>query len=374
MKLDGTLHVGAPNIGSREKFFERVNGMFDRRWLTNRGELVQELEQKLADYLGVKHCISMCNGTVALEIAIRALGLEGEVIVPSLTFIASAHALLWQEITPVFCDIDRESYNIDPKQIEKHITPKTSAIMGVHLYSRPCDIEALQAMADRHGIKLLFDAAHAFGCSHNGKMIGNFGDCEVLSFHATKFFNTFEGGAIATNNDGLAEKIRLMQNFGFNGMDNVEYIGTNGKMTEICAAMGLTNLEGLDEFVGINQRNYEVYRDGLSKIPGLSLIEFNEAEKCNWQYIVVEVGNDHPLSRDELMEKLHAQNIRARRYFWPGCHRMEPYRSLQPNAGMMLPITEAVAERLLVLPTGTGVDKITIDLICRSIRKKPCES
>jgi dTDP-4-amino-4,6-dideoxygalactose transaminase len=363
MKLDRTLHVGAPNIGSREKFFERVNGMFDRRWLTNRGELVQELEQKLADYLGVKHCISMCNGTVALEIAIRALGLEGEVIVPSLTFIATAHALQWQEITPVFCDIDRDSYNIDPREIEKHITPKTSAIMGVHLYSRPCDIEALQALADKHGIKLLFDAAHAFGCSHNGKMIGNFGDCEVLSFHATKFFNTFEGGAITTNNDELAEKIRLMQNFGFNGMDNVEYIGTNGKMTEICAAMGLTNLEGLDEFVGINKRNYDAYKEGLAKIPGLSLIEFNEAEKCNWQYIVVEVGNDHPLSRDELLEKLHAQNIRARRYFWPGCHRMEPYRSLQPNAGMMLPVTEEVARRILVLPTGTAINTDMVGMI-----------
>ncbi|MBT8042906.1 MAG: aminotransferase class I/II-fold pyridoxal phosphate-dependent enzyme [Kiritimatiellales bacterium] len=354
--IDRTLHVGAPNIGDRESFHHYVDEIFDRRWLTNRGELVQEFEQKLADYLGVKHCITMCNGTVALEIAIRALDLKGEVIIPSLTFIATAHALQWQEITPVFCDIDRETYCMDPAEVEKHITPKTTAIMGVHLYSRPCDVEALQAVADKHGLKLLFDAAHAFGCSHKGTMIGNFGECEVFSFHATKFFNTFEGGAITTNNDALADKIRLMQNFGFERMDKVVYIGTNGKMNEICAAMGLTNLKDLCEFLQINKRNYEAYKEGFQNISGLKLIEFDESEHCNRQYIVVEVLDEYPLSRDKLMEKLHAQNIRVRRYFWPGCHRMEPYKSLQPNAGMMLPVTETIADRILVFPTGTAID------------------
>jgi dTDP-4-amino-4,6-dideoxygalactose transaminase len=356
MSFDQMLHVGAPNIGNRDRFLERVKAMFERRWLTNRGELVQEFEQKLADYLGVKHCISMCNGTVALEIAIRAMDLKGEVIIPSLTFIATAHALQWQEITPVFCDIDRNTYCIDPNQIEKHITPRTSAIMGVHLYSRPCDIEALQTVADKHGLKLLFDAAHAFGCSHNGTMIGSFGSCEVMSFHATKFFNTFEGGAITTNDDDLADKVRLMQNFGFVKMDDVGYIGTNGKMTEICAAMGLTNLEDLDGFVEINRSNYNAYKTGFDDIPGLKLITLNEHERCNWQYIVVEVDDEYPLSRDELMKKLHEQNIRVRRYFWPGCHRMEPYKSLQPNAGNLLPKTEEAASRILVFPTGTAVN------------------
>ncbi len=365
MKFDKILHVGAPNIGNREQFDKYVDGIFERRWLTNRGKLVCDFEKELEDYLGVKHCITMCNGTVALEIAIRALGLTGEVIVPSLTFIATAHALQWQQITPVFCDIDRNSYNIDPKEVERHITPETSAIMGVHTYSRPCDIDALQKITDKHGIKLLFDAAHAFGCSYKGQMIGNFGECEVFSFHATKFFNSFEGGAIATNDDVLAEKIRLMQNFGFEGMDNVTYIGTNGKMTEICAAMGLTNLSQIDEFLEINRRNYEAYNNAINNIKGLSLIEFDKEEKCNRQYIVVEVVDDYPLSRDELMTKLHKSNVRARRYFWPGCHRMEPYRSLQPNSGMMLSVTEEVAERLLVLPTGTCVDESKIKQIGR---------
>ncbi len=366
--FEQTLHVGAPNIGDRSKFIDRVNTMFDRRWLTNRGQLVQEFEHKLADYLGVKHCISMCNGTVALEIAIRALGLTGEVIIPSLTFIATAHALQWQKISPVFCDIDRDTYCIDPKEVEKHITPRTTAIMGVHLYSRPCDIEALQTIADKHGIKLLFDAAHAFGCSNNGKMIGNFGECEVMSFHATKFFNTFEGGAITTNNDELAEKARLMQNFGFQKMDSVGYIGTNGKMTEICAAMGLTNLEDLGKFLEINKLNYDTYKVGFERIPGLDLITITENENSNWQYIVVEVGDEYPLSRDELLDKLHSQNIRVRRYFWPGCHQMEPYRTLQPHASRQLPVTEEIASRILVFPTGTA---ITVEMVEKIVQE--CE-
>jgi dTDP-4-amino-4,6-dideoxygalactose transaminase len=363
MKFDKTLHVGSPNLGSREQFDKYVDGIFERKWLTNRGQLVREFEQKLAEYLGVKHCVTMCNGTVALEIAIRALGLTGEVIIPSLTFVATAHALQWQQITPVFCDIDRNTYNIDPNEIERHITPNTSAIMGVHTYSRPCDIDALQKIADKHGIKLLFDAAHAFGCSYKGQMIGNFGECEIFSFHATKFFNSFEGGAIATNNDELATKCRLMQDFGFAGMDDVVYIGTNGKMTEICAAMGLVNLENINKFLEINKRNYTAYKSAISDIKGLSLIEFDDSEKCNKQYMVLEVGADYPLSRDELMFKLHENNVLARRYFWPGCHKMEPYKSLQPNADEFLAVTEEVAERLLVLPTGTSVDETKIKQI-----------
>ena len=361
--LEHILHVGSPNTGCKEKFFKRVEGMFDRNWLTNRGPLVQEFEAELAAYLGVKYCITVCNGTVALEIAIRAMGLTGEVIIPSLTFIATAHALQWQEITPIFCDIDPKTYCINPAEIERHITSKTSGILGVHLYSRPCEIDKLSQIAKQHNLKLMFDSAHAFGCSYEGKMIGNFGDCEVFSFHATKFFNSFEGGAIATNDDQLAEKIRLMQNFGFAGMDNVTYIGSNGKMTEVCAAMGLTNLESLDSFVTVNRKNFEAYQKGLTDVPGIRLIRIDSSEQCNWQYVVIEVGDEYPLERDELLEKFHQRGILVRRYFWPGCHKMEPYRSLQPNAGLLLPQTEAVAAQILVLPTGTGVTTDDISFI-----------
>src|ERR1035441_9571296 len=256
LKFPSPLHVGRPNQGNRQRLIERINDMLDRNWLTNNGPFVQEFEKRVAEFVGVKHCIAMCNATVALEIATRALGLKGEVIVPAFTFIATAHSLQWQEITPVFCDIDPRTHNLDPARVEELITPKTTGIIGVHLWGRPCDVEALTEIAQRRNLTLMFDAAHAFGCSYGGKMIGGFGLAEVFSFHATKFCQTFEGGAIVTDNDELATKIRLMKNFGFGGYDNVIYIGTNGKMTEICAAMGLTNLESLEDFVAANRRNY----------------------------------------------------------------------------------------------------------------------
>src|ERR1035437_5832062 len=221
----------------------------------------------------------------------------------------------------------------------------------------------------RRNLTLMFDAAHAFGCSYRSRMIGNFGSAEVFSFHATKSFNTFEGGAIVTNDDGLAAKIRLMKNFGFCGYDDIEYIGTNGKMTEVAAAMGLTGLESLDEFIECNRRNYQQYKRELGGLPGVRLLAWNESERCNYQYIVIEVEEQlTEMGRDQLIQALHAENILARRYFYPGCHRMEPYRSFFPHAGLMLPATERVAQRLLVLPTGTTIGESEISGICAVIR------
>jgi len=358
------VHVGRPNVGNRERLLKRINDMLDRNWLTNDGPYVQQLEKQIAEFVGVRHCVAMCNGTVALEIAIRALGLTGEVLVPSFTFVATAHALQWQEITPVFCDIDARTHTIDPAQIEKMITPRTSGIIGVHTWGRGCDVEALEAIARRRSLHLLFDAAHAFACWHKGKPIGGFGRCEIFSFHATKFFNSFEGGAVATNDDSLAEKMRLMRNFGFRGNDNVIYIGTNGKMTEVCAAMGLTSLESVDEFVDINRRNYHAYRRGLDGIQGLTVMAYDESERTNYQYIVIEVDeHEAGLGRDELVQVLTAENVLARRYFFPGCHRMEPYRSYFPHASLMLPETEKLCRRVMVLPNGTSVDEKAISQI-----------
>jgi len=362
------LHVGRPNIGSRERLLQRINDMLDRRWLTNNGPYVQELEQRICDLLGVKHCVAMCNGTVALEIAIRALGLRGEVIIPSFTFIATAHALQWQEITPVFCDVAPGTHHIDPARAEELITPRTTGIIGVHVWGKACDVDALADIARRRNLKLMFDAAHAFACSYKGRMIGNFGDAEVFSFHATKFFNTFEGGAVVTNDDELAEKMRYMRNFGFAGYDKVEYVGINGKMSEVCAAMGLTSLESLDEFIAVNYRNYKAYERALADMPGLTLLRYDEGEKCNYQYIVVEVDEEAAgISRDQLVEFLHAHNVLARRYFYPGCHRMEPYRSYFPHAGLLLPETERLTRRVMSLPTGTAVDEDTVRQVCHLI-------
>ena len=363
------LHVGRPNIANRERFLELTGQMLDRRWLSNNGPLVQQFEQRIAAFLGVKHCICVCNATIGLEIAIRAAGLRGEVIVPSYTFIATAHALQWQEITPVFADMDPATHNLAPARIERHITPRTTAILGTHVWGRPCPVEQLSEIAERRGLKLMFDAAHAFGCSHQGQLIGGFGLAEVFSFHATKFLNSFEGGAITTNDDALAAKIRLMTNFGFSGYDNVIHLGTNGKMTEVCAAMGLTNLEGIADLVAVNRRNYEAYRTGLAAIPGIGLLAYDSAERGNYQYVVVEVDEAKSgLTRDELIRVLHAENVLARKYFWPGCHRMEPYRSLYPNAGLLLPKTESVAARVIVLPTGTAVTEADISKVCGILR------
>ena len=243
------LHVGRPNIGNHEDFLDLARGILERQWLSNNGPLAQEFERTIADYLGVEHCVAMCNGTIALEIATRALDMQGEVIVPSYTFVATAHALQWQEITPIFADIDPVTQTLDPDAVRRMITPRTTGILGVHLWGRPCAVEALQEIADEHDLSLMYDASHGFGCSHKGRLLGSFGQCEVFSFHATKFFNTFEGGAVVTNDDELAEKMRLMRNFGFHGYDNVIYPGTNGKMTEIAAAMGLTNFAELERFV-----------------------------------------------------------------------------------------------------------------------------
>lgn len=362
------LYVGRPNIGRREAFMKLAGEMFDRRWLSNNGPLVQELEQRIADYLGVKHCVAMCNGTIALEIAIRALKMTGEVILPSYTFIATAHALHWQGITPVFADIDPDTHNLDPEAVRRMITPKTTGIIGVHVWGRAAPVEELQAIAGELGLQLMFDAAHAFGCSLKGRMLGNFGRAEVLSFHATKFFNTFEGGAVVTNEDELAEEMKLMRNFGFQGFDNVIHPGTNGKMTEICAAMGLVNLDYLDEVIAANRRNYEAYREVLAGLPGLTLMPYDEGEKNNYQYVVVEVGPECAVSRDALVEALHKENVIARKYFWPGCHNMKPYRELFPHAGLVLPNTKTVADRVMLLPTGTTVTAEMVEDIGKLIR------
>ena len=362
------LHVGRPNIGDREKFLELVEGVLDRRWLSNDGPLVRELETRIADYLGVKHCISITNGTIALEILIRALGLTGEVIVPSFTFVATAHSLQWLGVTPVFADVDPDTHCLDPESVRKLITPRTTAIMGVHLWGRPAPVAELEEIARENDLALVFDAAHAFGVSAGDRMVGSFGRAEILSFHATKFYNTIEGGAIVTNDDHLAHTARLMRNFGFAGEDNVISEGTNGKLNEVCAAMGLANLDVIDDVIAVNKRNYHAYVDALAGIPGISVLPIDDVNKSNYQYIVMLVDESCPASRDDILAHLREQGVLARRYFWPGCHRMEPYRTLFPDLADRLPATELVAGRVVVLPTGTAVDQADIPVIAGLVR------
>ena len=362
------LHVGRPNLGDREAFLRRVNDIFDRRWLTNGGPYEREFEARVARIAGVKHCIAMCNATIALEIAIRAMGMRDEVIVPAFTFVATAHALQWQQITPVFCDINPATANIDPDAVEALITPRTTGIIGVHVWGRPCNVHALESIARRHNLQLLFDAAHALGCTHGGRPVGSFGNAEVYSFHATKFINSFEGGAIVTNDDDLAQRARLMRNFGFVDYDRVEHVGTNGKMSEVSAAMGLTSLEAMTDLISINRFNYNLYAQLLADIPGLTVMPFSTGEESNYQYVALKVDDVLTgISRDELQAVLSAERVLVRRYFYPGCHRMEPYAS-SVRGVPYLPHTDRLASQVLCVPTGSAVDSADIRAIANIMR------
>jgi dTDP-4-amino-4,6-dideoxygalactose transaminase len=237
------------------------------------------------------------------------------------------------------------------------------------LWGNPCEVDKLAQIASRHRLALLFDAAHATGCSIQSRFVGSFGLAEVFSFHGTKFINSLEGGAVTTNDDELAAQLRLMKNFGFAGFDKVVSWGTNGKMSEIAAAMGLTSLESMDDFITVNRRNYESYRLALKDIPGISLFAYRETVRNNYQYLVLTVdGSAAEVSRDRLIEALVAENVIARRYFYPGCHRMEPYRTLFPESGKNLPVTEKLCASVLVLPTGTAVGPAEIDTVAAIIR------
>jgi dTDP-4-amino-4,6-dideoxygalactose transaminase len=355
-------HVGRPNLGDRSALFDRIEGALDRGWLANDGPLVAEFERRVAELVEVEHCVATSSATTGLQLVARALELDGEVVMPSFTFAGTAHALGWLGITPVFADIDPATHNIDPDAVARAITPRTSAILAVHVWGRGCDVPALERIAQRHGIPLVLDAAPALGCTHAGQPIGGFGRAEVFSFHATKIASAGEGGVVSTHDPELARRLRLMRNFGFVDYDTVTELGTNAKMHELSAAMGLTSLDSLDRFIAVARDNHEHYVRELDDVPGLRLIEYPADERQNYHYVVAEV--DDPSLRDDLVAVLHAEHVLARRYFAPGCHRMQPYSSTQAR----LPATEALSESVLVLPTGTAIGDADIAKICAIIR------
>jgi dTDP-4-amino-4,6-dideoxygalactose transaminase len=372
--FDRPRHVGRPNLGDRRALMARIEGVLDRVWLTNNGPLVEEFERAVASIAGVRHCVATANGTLALEIAISAVGLRGEVVTTPFTFVATTHALARQGITPVFCDVDPRTHNIDPTKVEEVITPETTGILGVHLWGRPCAVDALGEIAQRRGLGLLYDAAHAIGCSDSGRMIGRFGRAETFSFHATKIVNAFEGGAVVTDDDDVAERARLVRNLGFADYDRVVTLGTNAKMNEVSAAMGLTSLESFEQFVTVNRAHHEAYQAVLDPVPGLAVMPYDDTERSTRQYVVVEVDEAAGLSRDNLQQILWAENVLARRYFHPGSHRQEPYRARCDALGVTLPETDRLAGRLLTLPTGTGVTAEDIAVITDIIRRAVTEA
>jgi dTDP-4-amino-4,6-dideoxygalactose transaminase len=344
------LHVGRPNIINREALISRINEAMDRRWLSNDGPLVNELEARFSDFLDVQHCIAVTNATTGLQLAAKALDIRGEVIVPSFTFIGTAHALAWIGLKLVFCDVLSENHTLNPDVVEEKINGKTGAILSVHLWGGASDIDALQQIADRHRIPLIFDAAHAIGSTYKKQRLGGFGALSVFSLHATKAINSLEGGLVTTNNDELAKKIRLMRSYGFESEDCVTMLGINAKMNEFSAAMGISNLEGYEFLRDHNHKLYAAYCNGLLGINGVSFLRANDKEENNYHYAVIAIDESAPIKRDTLHRVLVAENIYARRYFRPGCHLSPPY-CLSGNIDA-LPVTENLSATLLQLPTG----------------------
>ncbi|MCV6592325.1 MAG: aminotransferase class I/II-fold pyridoxal phosphate-dependent enzyme [Silicimonas sp.] len=366
--FDEMVHVGRPNMPNKRDFMERMDRMLDSGRLTNNGPMVGEFEDRVARISGVRDCVATCNGTVALELAIRALDMVGEVIVPSFTFVATVHSLWRQGIRPVFCDIDPVSHVLDVESVRSAITDRTTGILAVSLWGNDGRMEDLKCLADERGLRLLVDSAHSFGCGEMRPVAQGLCDAEVFSFHATKCVHAIEGGAIITDDDRLASKLRLMVNFGFAGEDLVQHTGTNGKMTEASAAMGLTSLEAMEEIFAHNRRNYFAYGRELAKIPGIRLMHRDRNEVQNFHYIVTEVDPDVVgIRRDDIVSALRLENIAARRYFHPGCHRMKPYSGLFPRAGLSLPNTERLSDRIMVLPNGLSMDDESIRRVTRRI-------
>lgn len=348
------LHVGQPNLADVDGLAEELVQVLRSGYLTNNGPRVREFESLVCRTTGVRHCIAICNATTALQIAARAMNLSGEVIVPSFTFIATAHAMNWIGLEPVFADVEPGSHTLDPISVVRCISPRTTAIVPVHLWGNVCSVDVLRCIAAEYGLRLLYDSSHAFGCALNGQSIGNFGDAEVFSFHATKFVHSVEGGAIVTNDDALADRCRRLRAFGITGLTEISDIGINGKMNELAAAVGIRSVSGMSEIQKANEANRCLYEQMLRGIPGLELLPVSDGVHSNFQYIVLTVNQSlFGLSRDETVALLRAEGIFARSYFCPGCHHAEPYRTLPLRTS--LAVTEQLLTTVMQLPNGLSI-------------------
>jgi dTDP-4-amino-4,6-dideoxygalactose transaminase len=363
------IFVTRPHLPPLEEFIPYLEQIWDNKILTNSGPFHQQLEQALCDYLGVEHLALFTNGTIALVSALQALRISGEVITTPYSFVATAHSLLWNGIKPVFVDIDPDSCNLDPEKIEAAITPHTTAIMPVHCYGIPCDVERVQQIADTYGLKVIYDAAHAFGVKYKGKSLLLFGDLSVLSFHATKVFNTFEGGAIVCSDAETKQCIDYLKNFGFADEVTVIAPGINGKMSEVIAAFGLLQLKYIDQAIARRKEIGTIYRESLVNVEGIRCPLNFTGECANYSYFTVFVESDYPLSRDALYQKLRDNNIYARRYFYPLITDFPMYCGMPSAQRENLPIATRVAEQVLCLPIYSALSADDQQRIIKIIRE-----
>lgn len=366
---DKPIYVTQPYLPPLSEFIPYLENIWESKWLTNSGPYHEELEKELADYLGVDHLALFANGTLALVTALQALRITGEVITTPFSFVATAHSLLWNGIKPVFVDIDPETLNLDPDKIETAITPHTTAIMPVHVYGRPCDVEKIQKIADIYGLKVIYDAAHAFGVKFRGKSLLRHGDLSTMSFHATKIYNTFEGGAIVCPDAKTKNRIDDLKNFGYNGEVNVVGTGINAKMNEIQAAFGLLQLKHIDKAIDKRREIDAQYRKELASVQGISIPRLPADTIYNYAYFPILIEKEYPLTRDELNDKLRRQGIFPRRYFYPLISEFPMYRGL-PSAGKNnLPLATDVASKVLCLPIYPALENKSIERITSVIAR-----
>lgn len=353
------INVTKSSLPLYEEYCEELKSLWESHWLTNMGEKHQRLEAALKDYLGAEHVTLFTNGHLALETVIAAMGLTGEVITTPFTFVSTTNAITRNGLKPVFCDIDPVTYTMDPAKIEALITPETSAIVPVHVYGTLCDTDAIEAIAKKHGLKVIYDAAHAFGVKKNGVSAANFGDASMFSFHATKVFNTVEGGAVICRDPDVKAKMDHIKNFGVFGPERIIMAGGNAKMSEFHAAMGICNLRHLDEWLGGRKAVVERYRKNLSGVPGLTILQDQEDVESNYAYFPV-VFDGAKYTRDEAAGRLAEQNIFARKYFFPLTNHNEAYGF----HGEETPIALHISEHVLTLPLYPDLAMEDVDRIC----------
>ena len=370
MVSDKKIFVTQPSLPDLEEFLPYLKEIWKEKWLTNNGRFHQEFEKALAEYLGVEYVSLFCNGTSALQIGLQALRITGEVITTPFTFAATTHSIYWNACASVFCDIDPVTLNLNPEKVESLITPQTTAILPVHVFGNPCDVVKLKSIADSYGLKLFYDAAHAFGVEVDGTSILNYGDLSMLSFHATKIFNTFEGGALITNKKSLKKRIDFLKNFGFADEVTVVAPGVNGKMDEFHSALGLLQLKSIDKEINKAQKITQLYCNSLKGVPGITILPEMARVKYNYSYFPILIDEEeYGLSRDELYNILRNKGIFVRRYFYPLVSQFPSYRNLPSAQKEVLPVAEKISQQVLCLPLYAELEEKIIKQIVGIILK-----
>ena len=362
------ITVTSPLLPSLDEFIPYLKEIWDSKWITNNGQFHRKLEEALADYLGVKYVSLFTNGTLPLITALQAMQIKGEVITTPYSFVATTHALWWNGIKPVFVDIDPDTCNLDPNKIEAAITDKTTAIMPVHCYGVPCNTERIQAIADKHGLKVIYDAAHAFGVKVNGESILKAGDMSTLSFHATKVFNTVEGGALICHDAETKKQIDFLKNFGFNGETEVVAPGINSKMDEIRSAYGLLNLQQVDKAIEARKQVAGYYRSALRAVKGVRVFEDVPGVRHNYSYFPILINaEEYGMTRDELYFKMKDQNVLGRRYFYPLIRTFDTYKNLESSTPANLPVATRIADEVICLPMYYGLTEEDLERVVECI-------